>query len=274
MGIHLHFGHTARLLHKRSPPYLLFSHTDKLLGIILRAEDGADQLQSSAPVQTRNYGSATQPAGKYGITTLGREADALKIFINGADMSIGAEYPGVMAVGKFFHLDHSVYAKSDGDFEFRTDNGTPSNPDDDRTVKRSNNDFESGNLFVRVSYDFPNDVNTELSNDFLNKTTGVPGTRRAQTEETRLNTRRNISYLKLNKQQFAGTELNTDFKDFNHMGIDIVLGKNFCDGKWRSNYSFFGKTAGEDFTPDLADPNDNDNLLYIFIQKGDSVDNE
>ncbi len=109
--------HTIFLVYRADAPgrVLFRSNTDKLLGVILRGEGRTDQLQTSSPVQTTNYGTTTLPRGKFGITVLGREAGSLKAFINGTDVSVGAEYPGVMAVGKFFHLDHSQYAKSDGD---------------------------------------------------------------------------------------------------------------------------------------------------------------
>lgn len=109
--------HTIFLVYRADAPgrVLFRSNTDKLHGVILRGEGRTDQLQTSSPVQTTNYGTTTLPRGKFGITVLGREAGFLKAFINGADVSVGAEYPGVMVVGKFFHLDHSQYAKSDGD---------------------------------------------------------------------------------------------------------------------------------------------------------------
>jgi hypothetical protein len=109
--------HTIFLVYRADAPgrVLFRSNTDKLHGVILRAEGRTDQLQTSSPVRTTNYGTTTLPRGKFGITVLGREAGFLKAFINGTDVSVGAEYPGVMVVGKFFHLDHSQYAKSDGD---------------------------------------------------------------------------------------------------------------------------------------------------------------
>ena len=106
------------------------------------------------------------------------------------------------------------YARSDGDFKFETDNGTPSNPDDDEIVHRTNNDFESENFFTRFSYEAAEDLNLEFSNDFFHKYAGLPGTRRAQSRFARINTTRNISYLKLNKQRLGGTELGVDSKAY------------------------------------------------------------
>jgi hypothetical protein len=109
--------HTIFLVYRADAPgrVLFRSKTDKLQGVILRAEGNTDQLQTSSPIQTTNYGTTTLQRGKFGVTVLGREAGFLKAFINGTDVSVGAEFPGVMDVGKFFHLDHSQYAKSDGD---------------------------------------------------------------------------------------------------------------------------------------------------------------
>jgi hypothetical protein len=91
------------------------SNSDKFHGVILRAEGKWDQLQISAPIQTKNYGSSTQPGRAFGITVLARQSDLLMTFLNGVDISAGAEYPGVMVVGKFFRIDHNRYAKSDGE---------------------------------------------------------------------------------------------------------------------------------------------------------------
>jgi hypothetical protein len=91
------------------------SDTDMFLGIILGADGKWDQLQTSAPVATINFGSATQGLREYGITVLARQSDFLMSFLNGADISAGAEYSGVLAVGKLFRLDHNQYAKSDGE---------------------------------------------------------------------------------------------------------------------------------------------------------------
>ncbi len=106
------------------------------------------------------------------------------------------------------------YARSDGDYEFETDNGTPNNPSDDKTVRRTNNQFESENLFGRVNYKATDTLNLEFSNDFFNKNAGVPGTARAQTKSASLDTVRDISYLTLDKKQLGGTELSLDSKAY------------------------------------------------------------
>jgi hypothetical protein len=109
--------HTIFVVYRADNPDRAFfrSDSDKFHGLILGAEGQWDQLQSSSPIQTINYGSTTQPARAYGITLFARQSDLLKTSQNGADISVGAEYSGVMVVGKFFHIDHNQYAKSDGD---------------------------------------------------------------------------------------------------------------------------------------------------------------
>jgi hypothetical protein len=94
---------------------LFRSDRDKFQGIILSSEGRSDQIQSSSPIRKTSFGSTTLPKRTYGITVLARQSDLLRSFLNGADISVGAEYSGVMAVGKFFRLNHNQYAKSDGD---------------------------------------------------------------------------------------------------------------------------------------------------------------
>ncbi len=108
----------------------------------------------------------------------------------------------------------ATYEKSAGDFEYRTDNGTPTNPNDDRDVRRQNNRFESTNVFGNVGYDVTEDLHLELSNDFLYKDAGVPGTNRTSTRESSVQTARNISYLKLDKRRLGGTDVSLESKAY------------------------------------------------------------
>jgi hypothetical protein len=94
---------------------LFRSNIDKFQGIIMRSEGKSDRLQISSPLRTISFGSTALPNRTYGITVLARQSDLLRSFLNGADISVGAEYSGAIAVGKFFRLNHNQYSKSDGE---------------------------------------------------------------------------------------------------------------------------------------------------------------
>ena len=106
------------------------------------------------------------------------------------------------------------YSSSKGDFTYFSDNGTPTNPNDDQELTRKNNDFESYNGFGSFNYEFANGWKLDLSNDFLTKDQGLPGTARAPTTKARLDTDRNITYLKMSKDGLGGTNLNFESKAY------------------------------------------------------------
>jgi hypothetical protein len=93
---------------------LFRSDADEFSGVVLRADELHDRLVYSSG-QGLNYGSVQEPSRSFGITTLGRQAGLLYSFVNGVDVSAGAEYEGTVRVGKFFHLTHTRFSKADGD---------------------------------------------------------------------------------------------------------------------------------------------------------------
>ncbi len=55
-----------------------------------------------------------------------------------------------LAPGPIRFFAHGTHEKSQGDFEFEDDNGTPQNPNDDETATRLNNAFEGWNAIARL----------------------------------------------------------------------------------------------------------------------------
>lgn len=89
---------------------------------------------------------------------------------------------------------------SDGDFEFHDDNGTQSNPNDDETADRINNDHLSYDIFGRLSHKLSNDFSIDTSINYFDKTQGIPGISSNQSENTSLDTKRTILNTKLKKE--------------------------------------------------------------------------
>jgi len=65
--------------------------------------------------------------------------------------------------------------RSDGDFSFFDDNGTPANLSDDQIVKRNNNEFAKNSVLLRVQQDLNDDIRLAFYNNFYREDRGVPG---------------------------------------------------------------------------------------------------
>ena len=103
------------------------------------------------------------------------------------------------------------YLGSDGNFPFPDNNGTPLNPFDDEVVRRKNNDFNSGDLLLKATFDgFSVGEVSFLSEFFLNEQ-GVPGIGSHQSDSVRLQDLRSLTYLRLDAPRIAdsGFDLRT-----------------------------------------------------------------
>lgn len=143
--------------------------------------------------------TATAGAASFG-TTLGR-----------------ASWGGTRGIGAGFLSGQ--WRRSDGDYPYRNRNGTlVVNTADDRTVRRSNNDFEDLNLLWKGSVRAPSRPGTEsnapldllrtLRADYtgrrFDRAGGVPGTENLQTRSIRLRTERTRHQVELRGAWLAG----------------------------------------------------------------------
>lgn len=145
-------------------------------GLALSNLGGAVEL-TTAPAYGGDESSASLGAGSFGTLDVG---GSLRRALGGLS---------VLAAGG--------YQRSEGDFEFLDDNGTPKNTADDRTVARRNNDFQSVSFLGKGDTDLPWDLNAALVDDFFWKDEGVPGIGSNQSDSARLATIRNLAHLQL-----------------------------------------------------------------------------
>ena len=92
-----------------------------------------------------------------------------------------------------FYL-HADAQKSDGDFEYENDYGTPYNDDDDVTEKRRNNFVERYGATARAGVDLDK-FSVTLSDSFFDKTKGLAGIGAYQSENAQYTTARNMAKL-------------------------------------------------------------------------------
>ena len=87
-------------------------------------------------------------------------------------------------------------SRSDGDFAYRSDNGTEFDPTDDRTVRRRNADFALGHLSARGDLRAAR-ATLALSADLFARDQGVPGPGSAPSLHSRLETNRGLFAARL-----------------------------------------------------------------------------
>ncbi len=137
-------------------------------------------------------------------------------------MALGAGPAGPVNVLGFIE-----YAKSRGDYDYRNDNGTPLNKDDDFIAVRKNNDFSSLDFTFNISYKQGQwELSTVGTGHY--KEQGLPGLQRSQAEETRLTTQRGtVTVNARNRHLLSGH-------------LDLLLA---ADGVWESQV--YDDPAGE-----------------------------
>lgn len=109
------------------------------------------------------------------------------------------------SVGDWGALVTGSYLGSKGNFPFPGNNGTPLNPFDDETSRRQNNDFNSGDLLLKATYDGLAVGQLSLLSEFFVNEQGVPGIGSHQSDSVRLKDLRSLNYLRLDAPDLAGT---------------------------------------------------------------------
>ncbi|MDB4678600.1 TonB-dependent receptor [bacterium] len=122
--------------------------------------------------------------------------------------SFGTRKANATASGSFGDwgaLITGSYLGSEGDFPFPDNNGTPLNPFDDETTRRKNNDFNSGDLLLKATYDGLSIGQLSLLSEFFFNEQGVPGIGSHQSDSVRLKDLRSLNYLRLDAPDLAGS---------------------------------------------------------------------
>lgn len=109
---------------------------------------------------------------------------------------------------------HGGYLRSDGDFTFVDDRGTPENTADDEEVTRINNAFESWNLFGRTYLDIPQIGSLSLIHNAVLREQGVPGLGFYQSANARYERDRHISYVRFESRPVLSRRLHTSATGF------------------------------------------------------------
>jgi iron complex outermembrane receptor protein len=102
------------------------------------------------------------------------------------------------------------YLKSEGDFPFVDDNGTPENPGDDGESFRLNNDFTRWNASGRLGAAARGFDDLSLNFTVVSRESGIPGIGSNQSSLARSKRERRIGYLKVRPSPLAGRKVHLD----------------------------------------------------------------
>ncbi len=120
-------------------------------------------------------------------------------------------------IGKMGDLNYQIQVgqeKSDQNFIFKTDNGTPIlNQIDDKDIRRKNAQFNRYNFSFNLNYEFGKTIINFL-NDFGYRRNGIPGPGNRQTEKTDREYLRNTTSIGTNTKSFYLKNLDLDTKFF------------------------------------------------------------
>ncbi|MBI4411926.1 MAG: TonB-dependent receptor [Deltaproteobacteria bacterium] len=94
------------------------------------------------------------------------------------------------------------FLRTDGDFSFLDDNGTPANSADDQRVKRQNNESQTIHPFIKLEYKFDDKTRLEWVNHLIRKDDGVPGLSANQSDTSNVSATSWLASLKLRRDSF------------------------------------------------------------------------
>ncbi|MBA4368486.1 MAG: hypothetical protein C0403_12715 [Desulfobacterium sp.] len=118
--------------------------------------------------------------------------------------------------GKWDTLLLANYLDSKNDYKIENDNGTPLNPDDDKTEKRNNAEFSQYNMLAKFGYDFTGSNRIDIVNQGFVKDQNLPAWNNSSTADATLDTKRNVSSVKFTVDDIGALHLNTSTK-FSHL---------------------------------------------------------
>ena len=189
-----------------------------------------------------------------------------------------------------------TFSRSDGDFSYLDNNGTPFNTSDDREVSRINNEFARHNLLTKVRYRFLN-----IQNQFFHEERGIPGLGTLTSKTASLKTTRNAlafdvtkekafnaidltlsPYFQYNNEQFSDpqgeTGLGARQNDDHTFQYGSNLRNNFLVGshqKWNLNLGYRGEQfLPEDLTNASAEPSSVRNTASFAVEDEIFLGNE
>lgn len=106
------------------------------------------------------------------------------------------------------------YGRSDGDFSFLDNNGTPANLADDQEVQRRNNEYAKHHQLTKLTQGLSDTLSLDFSNQFFREDRGMPGLGTLKSTTADLSTTRNISRVTLKASSLGRQNVNLEVAPF------------------------------------------------------------
>ncbi len=172
---------------------------------LLDSLDSIAIYRGSAPVQFGAAPAAGAVELNSKIPKKGKEVNASVGYGSFNTVSSHAHYS--QANERYGFLLSTSYLRTDGDFSFLDDNGTPANPNDDQRVKRQNNASQTVHPFFKIFYNFDSKTKMEWLIHFIRKDAGVPGLSTNQSQTADLSTTTLLSSFKIHRDSFFSQKI-------------------------------------------------------------------
>jgi len=111
--------------------------------------------------------------------------------------------------GRWDCLLSADYLASDNDYSIENNNGTPLNPDDDRTEDQANAQFDQQNMLFRAGYDVDDASRITLMNQWFSKDQGLVSWNNKKENDSTFTTDRNITTAGIEVNDLSPLHLNT-----------------------------------------------------------------
>ncbi|OGQ47025.1 MAG: hypothetical protein A3H42_04195 [Deltaproteobacteria bacterium RIFCSPLOWO2_02_FULL_46_8] len=152
------------------------------------------------------------------------------------------------ALGDFYYNASYDRFQSEGDFSYLDNNGTRANPNDDQILTRQNNAFAANNFTAILGREKKESLNWKVFENFFQKGEGIPGLGSFTSTNAHLDTLRNFTHLKIDKEKWEGHF----FFDFLNSRFQDPLGEIGLGVQDNDNFTFRG---GPEFHINLLFPN-------------------
>lgn len=172
---------------------------------LLDSLDSITIYRGSAPVQFGAAPAAGAVELNSKIPKKGKEGSASVGYGSFNTVSSHAHYS--QANERYGFLISTSYLRTDGDFSFLDDNGTPANPNDDQRVNRQNNASQTLHPFFKIFYNFDTKTKMEWLIHFIRKDAGVPGLSTNQSQTADIDTTTFLSSLKFHRDSFFNQKI-------------------------------------------------------------------
>ncbi len=190
--------------------------------------DRIDIYRGSTPIQLGNASFG----GAVNLVTP-RTSQGTKASLSATAGSFGTQKLNARLSGRKEKLDGLVaigVSSADNDFQFKNDNGTQYNPNDDRTEGRNNAEVTQASALMKMGWQRSDTQRADLSLKVMKKDQALPSWNNHENTDTEFNTKSWNLRGKLNSDSHFDDKLNTSFELYAAKKNEIYDDRNSAIG--------------------------------------------